>query len=134
MIDPQTREQLQAKLTKDDKNEALEAFEALLKEIENNGLVKMVELDPYFGEVTTPFAPQCELLMSQYPEAFAFFDALLKEMREEMEIFFETTELYDDEEFEQFEKDIREIKERFTQFLREEHGENMENLAHILLA
>ncbi len=133
MIEPQTSEDLQTKLQKDEKNEALEAFEMILEEIENNGLAKMVELDPYFGEVTTPFAPQCELLMSQYPETFAFFDALLKEMREEMEIFFETTELYDDEEYEQFDEDIREIKERFTQLLKKEHAENMENLARTLL-
>ncbi|WP_456322979.1 hypothetical protein [Hydrogenimonas sp.] len=133
MITQKTKEQMRSALQKNGDIETIEALNTILEEIEKNGMSQMVNLDPYFGEISTPLAPQCELLMSDRPEEFAFFDELLKNLTEEIEIFFETTEMYEDEEFEQFEEDIREIKDRYTRLLKEEHMDNMENLALSLL-
>jgi len=96
-----------------------EALERLLAEIEANGLMNLIELDAYFGHVTLPFEKEIDVLSSTYGEAFSFFTDLLNELREEMEIHFETTEMYEDEEFEQFEEDCRIIKARYTDMFKE---------------
>jgi hypothetical protein len=64
--------------------------------------------------VEIPLQAQIGVLAEAYPEEFAFFKTFLDDLREEMEIHFEVTEMYEDEEFDQFVEDCRIIKDRYT--------------------
>ena len=92
-----------------------EAARKLLEEIKSHGFARMIDLDPYFGTVEIPLEAEVKALAQAHPEAFAFFKEYLDDLREEIEIHFETTEMYEDEEFDQFVEDCRIIKERYTE-------------------
>jgi hypothetical protein len=109
------------------------ALDTLLKEIERNGLMEMIDLDPYFGETSLPLKEQTDLLAERFPEEFAFFKTLMEDLQEEIEIHFEVTEMYEDEEFDQFVEDMRIIKARYSDLLRNEHREAMERFVRRLL-
>jgi len=81
----------------------------------------MIDLDPYFGTVEIPLQNEIELLASTYPEDFAFFKTFLDDLQEEIEIHFEVTDLYEDEEFDQFVEDCRVIKDRYSRNFEEKH-------------
>ena len=140
MITPPTREKIEAALGKaPDENEDenlknLRAFERLLTEIETNGMMKMIDLDAYFGEISIPLEEEMERLLAAYPEDFAFFDTLMRDLTEEMQIHFETMDLYEDEEFAQFEEDVAVIKNRYGETLKSEYPKRMETLALRLLS
>jgi hypothetical protein len=107
-----------------------EAAETLLEEIRANGFMKMIDLDPYFGNVEIPLQAQIDVLAETHPEAFAFFKTFMDDLREEMEIHFEVTEMYEDEEFDQFVEDCRVIKERYTQDFAERLMPELENFVN----
>ncbi|BBG65811.1 hypothetical protein NNO_1108 [Hydrogenimonas sp.] len=96
------------------------ALDAILKEIEKNGFMQMIDLDPYFGNTSLPYKEQTELLLQKYPEEFAFFKEFMDDLQEEIELHFELTEMYEDEEFDQFVEDMRIIKKRYTEMFNEE--------------
>ena len=104
--------------TETEKNESAiapkEAAQKLLAEIKSRGFMEMIDLDPYFGTVEIPLQKEIELLAETHPEEFAFFKTFLDDLREEIEIHFEVTEMYEDEEFDQFVEDCRIIKERYS--------------------
>ena len=102
-----------------------QAARTLLDEIEANGFMKMIDLDPYFGTVEIPLEKEIGVLSETYPEDFAFFKAFLDDIREEMELHFEVTDLYEDEEFDQFVEDCRIIRERYTRDFAEKHLETL---------
>ncbi|WP_456403496.1 hypothetical protein [Hydrogenimonas sp.] len=101
------------------------ALDALLKEIEKNGFMQMIDLDPYFGETSLPFKEQTDLLAETYPEAFAFFKAFIDDLQEEIELHFEVSEMYEDEEFDQFVEDMKVIKRRYTEMFENDYREKM---------
>jgi hypothetical protein len=109
------------------------ALDTLLKEIGEKGLMEMIDLDPYFGEVSLPLKEQTDLLAERYPEEFAFFKTLMEDLQEEIEIHFEVTEMYEDEEFDQFVEDTRIIKARYSDTLASEHREAMSRLVQKVL-
>ena len=109
------------------------ALDTLLKEIGKKGLMEMIDLDPYFGEVSLPLKEQTDLLAERYPEEFAFFKTLMEDLQEEIEIHFEVTEMYEDEEFDQFVEDTRIIKARYSDMLASEHREAMSRLVQKVL-
>ncbi|WP_456450191.1 hypothetical protein [Hydrogenimonas sp.] len=104
--------------TETEKNETTmapkEAAEKLLAEVQSHGFMRMIDLDPYFGTVEIPLQKEIEVLAETHPEAFAFFKAFMDDLQEEIEIHFEVTEMYEDEEFDQFVEDCRIIKERYS--------------------
>ncbi|WP_456382085.1 hypothetical protein [Hydrogenimonas sp.] len=104
------------------------ALNTLLQEIGKKGLMEMIDLDPYFGEVSLPLKEQTDLLTERYPEEFAFFKTLMEDLQEEIEIHFEVTEMYEDEEFDQFVEDTRIIKARYSEDFRREHLPKMKAL------
>jgi hypothetical protein len=63
-----------------------EAAETLLEEIRANGFMKMIDLDPYFGNVEIPLQKQIDVLAEAHPEAFAFFKTFMDDLQEEIEI------------------------------------------------
>ncbi len=101
------------------------ALDTLLEEIENSGFMNMIDLDPYFGETSLPFSEQTELLAQKYPEEFAFFKEFMDELQEEIELHFEMTEMYEDEEFDQFVEDMRIIKSRYSEMFEKSYREKM---------
>ncbi|WP_457597492.1 hypothetical protein [Hydrogenimonas sp.] len=103
-----------------------EAAEKVLEETRAHGFMRLIDLDPYFGTFEMPMEKEIALLAETYPEDFAFFKTLMDDLKEEMEIHFETTEMYEDEEFDAFEEDCRLIKERYSQMLKEEHLPRLE--------
>lgn len=109
------------------------ALDTLLKEIGEKGLMEMIDLDPYFGEVSLPLKEQTDLLAERYPEEFAFFKTLMEDLQEEIEIHFEVTEMYEDEEFDQFVEDTRIIKARYSDLLASEHRDAMSRLVRKIL-
>ncbi|NPA30032.1 MAG: hypothetical protein GXO33_07615 [Epsilonproteobacteria bacterium] len=109
-----------------------EAVEKLLQEVQANGFMNMIDLDPYFGTVEIPLEREMEALEQSHPEAFAFFKSVMDELREEMEIHFETTEMYEDEEFDQFVEDCRIIKARFTDEFAKEAVERLKSLSQTI--
>jgi hypothetical protein len=94
-----------------------EAIEKIVAEVQANGMMKMIDLDPYFGTVDIPLQAEIEALVESHGEAFAFFKAFMDDLQEEIEIHFETTEMYEDEDFDQFVEDCRIIKARYTEDL-----------------
>ncbi|BDY11844.1 hypothetical protein [Hydrogenimonas cancrithermarum] len=52
----------------------------------------------------------------------------MDDLQEEIEIHFETTEMYEDEEFDQFVEDIRIIKARYSEDFRKDLLPKMEAL------
>ncbi|BDY11846.1 hypothetical protein [Hydrogenimonas cancrithermarum] len=139
MIEPQMRERLEKVLKKaaenpeDEKFSPLVALDAILKEIEKNGFMQIIDLDPYFGEVSLPLKEQADLLIRRYPEAFSFFEAFMKDLQEEIELFFEVTEMYEDEEFDQFVEDMRIIKARYGEIFENEYKEKMNDFVKTVL-
>ena len=117
----------------DEQLKPVTALDTLLKEIERNGLMEIIDLDPYFGHTLLPLQEQTDLLAERYPEEFAFFKKLLEELQEEIEIHFEVTDLYEDEEFEQFVEDVRTIKSHYTDLFREEHRDAMRRFVERVL-
>jgi len=109
------------------------ALDTLLKEIENNSLMEMIDLDPYFGETSLPLKEHTDLLAERYPDDFAFFKALMDDLQEEIEIHFEVTEMYEDEEFDQFVEDLRIIKARYSDLFRGEHVDAMKQFVQKVL-
>ncbi len=101
------------------------ALDTLLKEIEKNGFMQMIDLDPYFGETSLPYKEQTDLLAQTYPEEFAFFKEFIDDLQEEIELHFEVTEMYEDEEFDQFVEDMNVIKRRYTEMFDDEYREKM---------
>ena len=117
----------------DDSLAAVQALDTLLKELGEKGMMEMIDLDPYFGEVSLPLKAQTDLLTERYPEEFGFFKTLMEDLQEEMEIHFEVTEMYEDEEFDQFVEDTRIIKARYSDTLAGEHKEAMAGLVRRVL-
>jgi len=109
------------------------AIDAILKEIEQNGFMKMIDLDPYFGEVSLPLKEHTDLLEERFPEAFSFFKAFMDDLQEEIELYFEVTEMYEDEEFEQFVEDMNLIKARYGELFFKEYQEKMTTFVKDLL-
>ncbi len=101
------------------------ALDSILKEIDKNGFMQMIDLDPYFGETSLPFKDQTDLLAKAYPEEFAFFKEFIDDLQEEIELHFELTEMYEDEEFDQFVDDMKIIKSRYTETFNREYRERM---------
>ena len=109
------------------------ALDAILKEIEKNGFMQIIDLDPYFGEFSFPLKEQTDLLIQRYPETFSFFEAFIKDLQEEIELFFEVTEMYEDEEFDQFVEDMKIIKTRYGEMFENEYKEKMNDfIKHVL--
>ena len=104
------------------------ALDRLIDELRRDGLRNILDLDPYFGTVEVPLQKEIDTLRSSLGEDFAFFDEVLADLREEIEIHFEVTEMYEDEEFDQFVEDCRTIKERFTQEHAQKLLERLQNL------
>ncbi|WP_201353220.1 hypothetical protein [Hydrogenimonas urashimensis] len=130
------RETLKAKAASSGNDEAVKtllALERLLGELDENGLMGMIDLDPYFGETSLPLKEETDLLAEKYPEDFAFFKNLMDDLQEEIEIHFEVTDLYEDEEFEQFEEDVRIIKSHYTESFNTEYRAAMDAFAKKVL-
>ncbi len=109
------------------------ALDSLLKEIEKNGFMKMIDLDPYFGETSLPFKEHTDLLAQKYPEEFSFFKEFMDDLQEEIELHFEVTEMYEDEEFDQFVEDMQVIKRRYSEMFKESYQEKMYDfVTHVL--
>ncbi len=106
----------------------------IVETLENEGLQPMIDLDPYFGEVSVPLQEEMDRLAESHPEAFEFFRNLFAELREEMEIHFETMDLYEDEEFDQFVDDCRIIKERYSEELAKNHIQELNRLIESVLS
>ena len=109
----------------DDSVKPFLALDSILKEIDKNGFMQMIDLDPYFGETSLPFKDQTDLLAKTYPEEFAFFKEFIDDLQEEIELHFELTEMYEDEEFDQFVDDMKIIKSRYTEAFNREYRERM---------
>ncbi len=109
----------------DDSVKPFLALDSILKEIDKNGFMQMIDLDPYFGETSLPFKDQTDLLAESYPEEFAFFKEFIDDLQEEIELHFELTEMYEDEEFDQFVDDMKIIKSRYTEAFNREYRERM---------
>ena len=101
------------------------ALDTLLKEIEKNGFMKIIDLDPYFGETSLPLKEHTDLLWQKYPEEFSFFKELMDDLQEEIELHFEVTEMYEDEEFDQFVEDMQVIKNRYGEMFKNSYQEKM---------
>ncbi len=117
----------------DEDLKAFVALDTLVKEIEKNGFENMIDLDPYFGETSLPFKEHTDLLASKYPEEFSFFKDFMDDLQEEIELHFEVTEMYEDEEFDQFVEDLRIIKRRYTEIFNSDYGERMSRFVARLL-
>ncbi len=109
------------------------ALDSILKEIDKNGFMQMIDLDPYFGETSLPYKDQTDMLAKRYPGEFAFFKDLLDDLQEEIELHFEVTEMYEDEEFDQFVEDMKIIKRRYTEMFNREYREKMYDLTKKVL-
>jgi hypothetical protein len=109
------------------------AIDTILKEIEQNGFMKIIDLDPYFGEVSLPLKEHTDLLEKKFPEAFSFFKAFMDDLQEEIELYFEVTEMYEDEEFEQFVEDMNLIKARYGDLFSKEYQEKMTQFVKYLI-
>ena len=105
----------------------------IVETLEKEGLQQMIDLDPYFGEVSVPLQEEMDRLAESHPEAFEFFRNLMADLREEMEIHFETMEMYEDEEFDQFVEDCRIMKERFGEELARNRMEDLHRLIEAVL-
>ncbi len=124
---------LKSKLLEAKDNEDAAALLRIVEELEKEGFQNIIDLDAYFGNVSIPLEEDFNRLNENHPEEAAFLSDLLKELREEMEILFETTEMYEDEEFDQFVEDCRIMKNRYTELLRSEHLPALEKLAQKVL-
>ena len=122
--------ELKKRLASAKNNEDAAALLRIVEELENEGFQNIIDLDAYFGNVSIPLEEDFTRLQQNHPDEAAFLSDLLKELREEMEILFETTEMYEDEEFDQFVEDCKIMKERYTQMLRSEHLPALQKLAH----
>ena len=124
---------LKSKLLEAKDNEDAAALLRIVEELEKEGFQNIIDLDAYFGNVSIPLEEDFNRLNENHPEEAAFLSDLLKELREEMEILFETTEMYEDEEFDQFVEDCRIMKNRYTELLRSEHLPALQKLAEKVL-
>jgi len=122
-----------AKNPDDDSVKPFLALDSILKEIDKNGFMQMIDLDPYFGETSLPYKEQTDLLAERYPEEFAFFKDFIDDLQEEIELHFEVTEMYEDEEFDQFVEDLEIIKRRYTETFNREYRERMYDFTKMVL-
>jgi hypothetical protein len=118
---------------KDEKLKSIIAFDTLVKEIEKNGFMEIIDLDPYFGETLLPLKEHTDLLEKNFTEEFSFFKAFMEDLQEEIELYFEVTEMYEDEEFDQFVEDIKVIKARYSEIFAKEYKEKMNSFAMHLI-
>ena len=125
--------ELKKRLASAQNNEDAAALLRIVEELEKEGFQNIIDLDAYFGNVSIPLEEDFARLRENHPQEAAFLSDLLKELREEMEILFETTEMYEDEEFDQFVEDCRIMKERYTRMLRSEHLPALQKLAQKVL-
>ena len=116
-----------------EKFKSIIAFDAIANEIKKNGLMEMIDLDPYFGEILLPFKKHTDLLEKNFPKEFSFFKAFMKDLQEEIELYFEMTEMYEDEEFEQFIEDVKIIKARYSETFKKDYKEKMNSFAIYLV-
>lgn len=105
------------------------AFNTILKEIDKNGFMEIIDLDPYFGETLLPLKEHTDLLEKNFPEEFSFFKAFMEDLQEEIELYFEVTEMYEDEEFDQFVEDIKTIKARYSEIFKKDYKDKMNSFA-----
>lgn len=120
--------ELLKKAVQNQDDESLKAFVAvdtIVNEIEKNGFMNMIDLDPYFGDTSLPFKEHTDLLSQKYPQEFSFFKEFMDDLQEEIELHFEVTEMYEDEEFDQFVEDMQIIKRRYSEIFDKEYREKM---------
>ena len=124
-IDPKMFETLEKKCQEAEEDHPAHAMKKLVETLQKDGLQSMIDLDPYFGDVTMPLAAECEALSEALQDDFKFFQDLMEELREDMEAHFEITELYEDEEFDQFVEDCKILKSDYTKELETSHKDNL---------
>ncbi|SFP14400.1 hypothetical protein [Hydrogenimonas thermophila] len=115
--------------SEDEKLKSVIAFDTIVKEIEKNGFMEIIDLDPYFGDTLLPLKEHTDLLEKNFPEEFSFFKAFMEDLQEEIELYFEVTEMYEDEEFDQFVEDIKTIKSRYSEIFKKDYKEKMNSFA-----
>jgi len=112
-----------------EKLKSIIAFDTIVQEIEKNGFMEIIDLDPYFGDTILPLKEHTDLLEKNFPEEFSFFKTFIEDLQEEIELYFEVTEMYEDEEFDQFVEDIKTIKARYSEIFKKDYLEKMNSFA-----
>jgi len=119
--------------SEDEKLKSILSLDTVVKEIEKNGFMKIIDLDPYFGDTLLPLKEHTDILEKNFPEEFSFFKAFMQDLQEEIELYFEVTEMYEDEEFDQFVEDIKTIKARYSEIFKRDYKEKMNSFViHII--
>jgi len=119
-----------AKTNNEDKKlKSIIAFDTIVKEIEKNGFMEIIDLDPYFGDTLLSLKEHTCILEKNFPEEFSFFKAFMEDLQEEIELYFEVTEMYEDEEFDQFVEDIKTIKSRYSEIFKKDYKDKMNSFA-----
>ena len=119
--------------SEDEKLKSVIAFDTIAREIEKNGFMEIIDLDPYFGDTLLPLKEHMDLLYKNFPEEFSFFKVFMEDLQEEIELYFEVTEMYEDEEFDQFIEDIKTIKARYSEIFKKDYKEKMNSFAIYLI-
>ena len=119
--------------SEDEKLKSIIAFDTIVKEIEKNGFMEIIDLDPYFGDTLLPLKEHTDILEKNFPEEFSFFKAFIEDLQEEIELYFEVTEMYEDEEFDQFVEDIKTIKARYSEIFKKDYKDKMNSFAMHLI-
>ncbi len=109
-----------------DTADTAKALKKLLERLEESGLSEMVDLDIYFGDMSEPLAKETAILENEFGASFTFFVKTIEGMREEIQMHFETTEVYEDEEFAQLEEDIAMIKKEAQERFWADHREDFD--------